>query len=465
MSLLRLLPRGMATAAFAVLVGRVAGAGFAFLIGSILLPRILDEREFGQFIGVQTKVFLVALIAMLGQQEAVVRFVSKSLALHGPAAGERVSKISLALMGLGLLLLLVPASWLMPGDAEIGRYLLWFVLAAGGVAVQSVLGETLRGFHRLGMASMVSGGTMGGPLSNLLFAMACCVPLVMRTHADINQVMGAYVAAIWIPVPLSVALLWYVWRHPERDEKQSPEQQRAIGDKESTSSDIFWVGITLMATQLLAYWLAQGDILIADWLWPKDSSEASMKAGYFAARRLVLFAAMPSQIMSMSIMARISDQQARKQTRELQNSIQSAALAAAVIAAPFLVVLFAFPGSILSVVSGSEAYAAGAFALRVLCIGHLALVAFGNPLPALTMGGHAREALIVNLLSAMVLVVVGPWSAKHFGPDGLAVVASGSFVLQNLLGWILVKRQLGVWSHPAIPAAVFARNVRPSGQE
>jgi O-antigen/teichoic acid export membrane protein len=464
MSLLRLLPRGMATAAFAVLIGRVVGAGFVFLIWSVLLPRILDEREFGQFIGVAAKIFLVALVAMLGQQEAVVRFVSKALALHGPAAGERASKSSLAWVGAGLLFALVPTAWLIAGDVpEIRWYLLWFVLAAGGIAIQSVLGETLRGYHRLGMASLVSGGTMGGPLSNFLFAGACCVPLLLKIQADIDRVMIAYVVAIWIPIPVSLAMLWYVWKQPEDPESRAEQRHSDVSEKESTASDILWVGVLLMLTQLLAYWLAQGDILIADWLWPKDSAEASSKAAYFAARRLVLFAAMPSQIMSMSIMARISDQNARRQTRELQHSLQSAALAAAVVATPFLIVLLSFSGLILALVYGRESYREGALALQILCVGHLGLIAFGNPLPALAMGGHAREALIINLLSALVLAVLGPCSAMYFGTNGLAIVASGSFLLQNFLGWILVKRQMAVWSHPALSLGDSKSNVSLPG--
>lgn len=444
----------MAWGALAVLAGRIAGAGLGFLIASVLVPRILSTEDFSHFIPAQTSIYLAALIVMLGQHEVVVRFASRMLALHGSDAARRTSQNSLLWIVIGALVLILPVTLVLAreGTAMV-QYPVLFALAVVGIALQTGLGEMLRGHHRLGLASMVSGGTTGGPVSNLLFVIACAAAVLLSFKMTFPSVIFIYVVAIWIPIPLTAWMMHRTWAEIATDPGTNVPTPNRTATNESEPEPTFFelgkAGLMLMASQLLAYWLALGDILIAESMW--SDSDASKLASYGAARRLVLFAAMPSQIMSMSILAKISEQQATGKVGQLQKSVQTAALAAAAVAVPFLVLLMGIPGTLLGFVYGASDFASAAPALQAICIGHLALVAFGNPLPVLVMTGRARAAVMVNLVSAGLLVVAGPWAARTYGPTGLATAAGASFLLQNLLGWVLVKSMVGIWSHPGLP--------------
>ena len=55
--------------------------------------------------------------------------------------------------------------------------------------------------------------------------------------------------------------------------------------------------------------------------------------------------------------------------------------------------------------------------------------------------------LVVNLLSAAVLLVLGAAGGEVFGAIGLAAAAAGSIAMQNCLLWAIARRELGIWTH------------------
>ena len=63
----------------------------------------------------------------------------------------------------------------------------------------------------------------------------------------------------------------------------------------------------------------------------------------------------------------------------------------------------------------------------------------------LVLTGHARLALMVNVLSAALILVGGSIAAKSFGPSGLAMFAAITIILQSFLHCWLTRRFVGVW--------------------
>src|SRR4029078_5438423 len=110
--------------------------------------------------------------------------------------------------------------------------------------------------------------------------------------------------------------------------------------------------------------------------------------------------------------------------------VRSAATAAAVPSLAAILILILFPRHVLTFVLGG-AYASASPSLLIMAIGHIVLVLSGNPQHVLAMTGRHRAVLVVNLLSAAVLLVLGAIGARLLGAVGLAGAAATSVALQN----------------------------------
>jgi O-antigen/teichoic acid export membrane protein len=119
--------------------------------------------------------------------------------------------------------------------------------------------------------------------------------------------------------------------------------------------------------------------------------------------------------------------------------------------------LILFPGPILSFFLRDSYSQAGSMVV-VLAAGYLVLTLSGNPQQVLTMTGRHRAVLAVNLLSALVLVIVGIVGAAFFGAAGLAAGSAASLIVQNGVLWWLARRELGIWTHIEIIRANQAQN-------
>jgi hypothetical protein len=71
----------------------------------------------------------------------------------------------------------------------------------------------------------------------------------------------------------------------------------------------------------------------------------------------------------------------------------------------------------------------------------------GNPQHVLTMTGRHRVVVLVNVVSAAVLVLGGTAGALLLGAPGLAAGSAASLALQNGVLWWLARRELGIWTH------------------
>jgi O-antigen/teichoic acid export membrane protein len=197
----------------------------------------------------------------------------------------------------------------------------------------------------------------------------------------------------------------------------------------------------LLVNQLLAFATLQIDIWLAGGLLSTEALGL-----YGAAKRTLLTAAMPVQMAMLTIVSSIPRLYTLQQYSALERLVRSAATAAAIPSLTAIVLLMLFPRQLLTLVLGS-AYAAAAPVLVTMAVGHVVLVLSGNPQHVLTMTGRHRLVLIVNLLSAVVLVVAGVIGAKWFGAIGLAAASAGSLMAQNGLLWAMARYDLGIWTH------------------
>jgi hypothetical protein len=111
-----------------------------------------------------------------------------------------------------------------------------------------------------------------------------------------------------------------------------------------------------------------------------------------------------------------------------------------------LAALAIFPDAILQMLFGGS-FSGAAPVLLPLVVGQLAHVLFGNPGYVLSMTGHHRTVLWINLVAVAVLVAGGVIGARVAGPVGLAVGSAACLTVQNGLLWWFARRRLGIWTH------------------
>src|SRR5262249_16445774 len=153
--------------------------------------------------------------------------------------------------------------------------------------------------------------------------------------------------------------------------------------------------------QLLAFATLQLDIWLAGGILSVE--ELGL---YGAAKRSLLIAAMPVQMAMLTIVSLIPRLHAQRRQHQLEQVVRSAATAAAIPSLAAILLLMLFPRQVLTLILGG-AYSSAAPALFVMAIGHVVLVLSGNPQHVLAMTGRHRAVLVVNVLSAVVLLALG----------------------------------------------------------
>ena len=417
----------------------------ATVASNILAARLLGPTEFGTYLLVTTVMALGGMLAMSGLNEAAMRFISESLALGRAALARAYLKRTLVTIGVtsGAAAVAVTAGFalLMLLARHVREPSGLLALVAVGIAVlawQQLGAEMLRAYSDLRMASLFSGGQTGGPVSNLLFLFGICGSTFVVAQLDANVAVGITIVSLCVTCPLVYTELTRISRKARGSAppvKLSSEQRR----------ELFVVGGTLLANQLLAFITQQFDIWLAGGLLTHEALGL-----YGAAKRSLLIAAMPVQMAMLTIVSSIPRLNAQSRDKELERMVRGAATIAAVPALMALGALTLFPRQVLGTVLGG-AYAGAETAMVIMSLGHFVLVLSGNPQHVLTMTGRHRAVLVVNFFSAVTLIAVGAVGATFFGAPGLAAGAASSLALQNGVLWWLARRELGIWTHVGWP--------------
>lgn len=432
---------------------RIVGI-LATLASNILAARLLGPSEFGIYLLVTTIIALGGVMGAAGLNEAGLRFVAENLAMNRHNLARAYLRRTLttiavtSLLAAGIMAVSVGMFQLATPRFE---HPLWVIVltALGVVALtwQLITAESLRGFGELRLASLFSGGQTGGPISNLFLLAGLLAATLWVSTIHANLAIGLTVLSIGMSLPFALTGLWQT-SHKAADKASVGIENDLTVLSPNQSRELFAVSSILLLNQLLAFVSQQLDVWLGGALLTPEALGL-----YGAAKRSLLLAAMPVQMAMMTVVATIPRLYAQQRTRELERVIRTASNYAAIPALCALLMLMAFPESILQLVFGGS-YTGAAPTVMVLTTGYLALVLFGNPPHVLTMTGRHQTVLVINAIAAIVLVVVGDLGAKLYGAPGLAAGSALSFAFQNASLWWLAKRKLDVWTHvgPSFPS-------------
>ncbi len=272
-----------------VVGGRTLGIATTVLVG-VMLPRLATPGDYAAFMLASSIMIFASGLAMFGLNGAMVRFLAERMGrrdLPGAARalriGSRMSVVSTAVVAM------VVATFLLCGGLHCFKLPYdptFVVLMCAGLAllaIQQLSAESLRGLHELRLASVLSGGQYGGPLTNVLFlgALWCAARVAGGGKLTVETMLGVFVVALLITAPLAMVSLQ---RMARRSFGSEAAQDRGVSAGEEVRT-LLPVCTPLMLMCGLSFAATQADLWIAGMLCRPEDVGRFMQA---VARRLVV---------------------------------------------------------------------------------------------------------------------------------------------------------------------------------
>jgi len=414
------------------------------VLANMALARWLSPEAFGSYLLLSSVLAMGTLLATLGLNVAVIRFVSGSLG-HGDVGGARqalgqvfavaaASIASVAAIAAAVLSYYGPT---LVGVADTPGIVPLAVTSLVLLSVLQLLAEACRSLHDLRFASLFSGGQTGGLLSNVLFLMLIAAAIVVG-QPSLRAAIALNLLAMIVTLPLAV----FGFVRVARLQLAAPESRRSVSALRLRPLLAF--SIPMLLIQLLAFTATNADLWVAGIRCPHDQL-----ALYGAARRLMLIVTMPLQMVILTVISSIPELQVQDRRGDLERVLRRATTLAAVPSVGAIVLLIFCGGPILELLFGSF-FRQAALPLAILGVGQLFLVLAGTCGSALEMTGYQIGSLAINLMSAIAMVSLGSWAASHFGILGLAITSASIVATQSVVLWLLAKLLVGVWTHPKL---------------
>jgi O-antigen/teichoic acid export membrane protein len=425
-----------------VALGRFLGIG-STILATILVPRLLAPREFGELTSLLSVISFAAIVAQVGLGHSSVRFLSESLALRNYPRLRRTLALATGVLAVSSLVASsIAALVLWRFESFFHRHdFLWIVPLATGLillmAWQQFTAESLRGLHELRWASLLSGGTFGGPLPVLLFlALLTCVAVQGRptiTATLLCQMLGSGVS-----LAASLVCLRWTLGHisPRHDAASHPETMDSL-----RLTDLLRVCLPMAIFQLFVIVLQTADIWMAAHYAPLQEV-----ALYGAARRYLVLLCVPAQLAAGTVVASIPNLYARGMTGELQALLRRSATLTALATLVISPLCLLAGGWLMGSLSGSY-YQEAATALAILSGGQIVVSLTGCGGMALAMTGRQTAAMWVCLGSALFLGIAGTLAGRWWGIAGIAAASAAATAIQATAEWLVCRRLVGIWTH------------------
>ena len=406
------------------------GTVLATLTVNALLTRLLAPEEIGAYFLTYSMITIGAVIAQLGLNHTIVRFIAESVGQgqDGRASASVKGVFSLATLGVALVATVVAcggsyvASHIFHSphiEAIIPLVTVWIVV----FSYQGLIAESFRGYYDIRLATI-----FGGLVTSIVFATFLAWRWASQGHSQLSLTIIFAIVAVFVNNAIGGYLLKR--RVFSLGKKYSPEWK-----------NIFSIAMPLLATNVTLFMVNYADL----WVLGALSSQDEV-AIYGTAARLVATIAIPLMIVNSVVSPMIAEMYAQNKIRRLENLLRSCATFATIPAFLLVTCFMLFGEDILGFLFG-DYYRQGITVLVFLSIGRLANVWAGSCGLSLMLTGHQKSMMIITIFSATVLVTSALLVADTYGAKGVAAVSCLSMILQNLLMLAFSRIHTGIWTH------------------
>ena len=415
-------------------------AGIATAFGAeLVLTRVLGSKTYGIYAYVLAWVNVLAIIATLGYQQGLLRFVGAYLALKertlaGAVIRHAVRRVTWA--GVCIATFATVTVFAFTNQIQTDLVHTFFVGFAivPPLALLHVSSSVVRSFG--GVYSALVPEMVIREAAVLLLVGGAAIVLPKGVTAPIA--MGAMLAGSCMGMLLVRVSRYY--RDALKSVTGPIEEHRSEWNRSSMML------LLLSGTQLA---LRQAEVIVLGWL--VDTATAGL---YAVTLRVANFVAFPLLATNIVFLPAIAGLYARNERaglqRQLANWVWWSTIGAMLIALP----LFLFPEPILSLFGAS--FSAAASALRIVVVGQLVNGSIGSVGLLLIVTGHERLATtIVAVFAPCSLVFLGVFIFA-FGLEGAAIARATTIIGLNIVYAIYVWRRLNI-----VPGLFLANKKTP----
>lgn len=405
---------------------RVAGMGFAFLVG-VQLARGLGAEGYGVYGLAMSIIALLTVPTEFGLPQLLTREVAAAQATADWGRLRGVLRwASRAVLLTSLAVGIVVVVWLL-ASGKGTRSPLGMTLLAGLVMVPLVACGNLNGAALRGLQHIVKGQLADALIRPLLFSLLLFVvpSLLLPLNPPLAMGLGVTSAAL--------ALLVSVWML----RREMPEAV-SIPDVQIDARHWWSSALPMALTEGMRVLQAHVSILLLGVM-----STVAMVGLYRVASSVALLVAVPITLLNVVSAPIISRLHAQGDRGRLQRMLAWIALgmssSSALLATPFLIAGERVIGSVFGAeFSGSNP------ALLVLCAGVFMNGLFGANAALLNMTGHQRRVTRASLISLIMLALLSPVLIARFDILGAALAGTLALTAWNLLMWRDASRLLGL---------------------
>lgn len=422
---------------------KICGMGSSLVVNAVL-ARMLTADEMGVYFLTVSVTMFAAIVASFGLRQTVVRLIAESLAQGLPGRARVTLVIVFTIAGIGAALVassyyLGINDWLsrtvfqMPLlVASAGLTALWIVV----LTFQTPVAETFRGLHDIRLAVFLD-----GILANTLLAGIVIVLLLLGYRLDYETAILASVTTAAISLLFGLTQLW---------------RRRNVfaGEGSIQTREVMGISAPMFVTNLANYGINQFSLwVVAAYLAAEDV------ALYGAAWRLVSLLALPLMLMNMTVNPVIAELNATSNKHALQDALRGTATLSALPTLAVLILYVLYGGDLLAAVFGAPYHDAYPV-LWILCIGMAANAWTGSCAQVLAITGHQRLLMNMTLATGVLAVTLAVLGVRYMGVAGVAWAVTTGRIAYNIIGWWLVYKATGLWTHGTLHPTFIRKAAR-----
>jgi O-antigen/teichoic acid export membrane protein len=398
---------------------------------NVLVARALPPTDVGAYFVILNLAGILALLSMLGLNQAVVRGVSEAMTRGRPAAAAGVVRTSLRFtaavsIAFGIVYLLAGQTIgkQVFGSATIAGATAWIAVFIPLTALRLLVPEAFRGFNDIKWATI-----LGDAATNLTLAVALATIVVGGWNTNLTQVLVVSVVLAAVLVVLSLGRLRI--------------KVRPLGiDPDAGGRTLLLIALPLLATNLSWNLMVQIDTILLGIF----RSGADV-AYYVAGSRLAALLLVPLLIGMSFLAPLITELWTQRRFHDLERLLRTTAAATGLASGVGLLVLALLGPWALTFLFG-DYYRRGSTVLLVLAASSFISSMGGYSGLALMMAGEQMAAMLITMFVAVVTIAGTAVAAHTSGALGVAIAMACGVTLQNVLTLIAVRTRLGIWAYP-----------------
>lgn len=403
-----------------------AGAGLIFL-SEVLIARVLDVSSYGLFATVMAWIQVLAMVALLGSNHLLLRFVPAYVAAEDwPHLRGLIKHCQRVSIGLGIALFVGCGAILAISHERIASDTRWAFLIGMAILPVAALSlqrqAILRGLHRVAVA-----------LTPELLVRPACLILAVASLAWVFEIrLGAphvlAVSALMLILAFGLGQYWL---------RQSMPAQTYASPARSLTHDWIKIALPLFLIAVLQLLIVRLDIMLLGILQGHDA------AGHYAAASrvadLIVFALASANVIVAPLIAGLH---ARNDLAGMQRMLTLLAWGVTLFTLPLVLVVVFWGRPILGFFGmGYDV----AYVSLLILVGGQVVNALSGPVDfVMSMTGQQVKMLQILATATVLNLLLNLLLIPPFGLTGAAIATASTTVFWNLYMRRIVRQRLGI---------------------